>query len=142
MDKSNFHTLKGYQLLENTEITSANEEYLEMICRIYKTKNVVRVSEIANKLNVKQSSVSKMLDNLKLLQLIEYEKYGYVKPTEKGISLGEYLLYRHAILNEFLCYINNSYNEIEQVEKIEHFLDRRTIENIKEFLEKIKSKDL
>ncbi|MFR2561757.1 MAG: hypothetical protein ACLS8R_02870 [Anaeromassilibacillus sp.] len=47
-----------------------------------------------------------------------------------GIALGDYLLYRHNLLNQFLCYINRSDNELEQVERIEHFIDERTIRNI------------
>lgn len=138
MNISDFHTLKGYQLLENSEITTANEDYLEMICRMFKSQNIVRVNELAKNLNVKQSSVTKMLDNLKLLGFIEYEKYGYIKPTEKGLSLGEYLLYRHSVLNNFLCLINNSSDETEQVEKIEHFFNKKTIQNIKVFTDKLK----
>lgn len=138
MNISDFHTLKGYQLLENSEITTANEDYLEMICRMFKLQNIVRVNELAKNLNVKQSSVTKMLDTLKLLGFIEYEKYGYIKPTEKGLLLGEYLLYRHSVLNDFLCLINNSSDETEQVEKIEHFFNKKTIENIKVFTEKLK----
>ena len=138
MEQSDFHTLKGYQLIENSKITSAIEDYLEMICRLFKTQTYIRVSELAKKLNVKQSSVTKMLDNLKELELVDYEKYKYVKPTTKGITLGDYLLYRHSVLNEFLCFVNKSENEIEQVEKIEHFIDRRTIDNMKKLLVTIK----
>ena len=40
------------------------------------------------------------------------------------------MLYRQDVLNEFLCLINGSDNETEQVEKIEHFLNEKTIRNI------------
>ena len=51
------------------------------------------------------------------------------------LQKGDYLLYRHNLLNQFLCYINHSDNELEQVERIEHFIDERTIRNIAIFLE-------
>ncbi len=139
MDTNEFRTLKGYQLIQSSALTSANEDYLEMICRLYKNNTVVRVNILAIKLNVNQSSVTKMLHHLKALELVEYHKYGYVVPTEKGIEIGEYFIERHNILNQLLCLINNSENELEQVEKIEHFLDKRTVYNIKDFIVKIKN---
>lgn len=133
MDESNFHTMKGYQLIENSAVTPAIEDYLEMICRIHKVNDVIRVNELAKLLHVRQSSVTKMLNNLNDLELVEYQKYGYIKPTVKGLELGNYLLYRHSVLNVFLCYINKTESETEQVEKIEHFFDRRTIDNLNKF---------
>jgi len=135
-NNTDFYTFKGYQLNENSQITSSMEDYLEMICRIYKKQDVVRINELADRLHVKPSSASKMVNNLRRLELVEFEKYGYIKPTVKGLAVGEYLLYRHDILNKFLCFINNSEDETEQVEKIEHFLDEKTIRNIEKILKK------
>ena len=128
--KSEFYTLKGYQLIENSNITTSMEDYLEMICRIIKVKDYVRISEIANKLHVRPSSASKMVNNLKDAGLVKFERYGYIRPTTKGLTIGKYLLYRHNVLNEFLCLVNKSEDETEQVEKIEHFLNKTTIDNI------------
>ena len=44
--------------------------------------------------------------------------------------MGAYLLKRHEALNRFFCLLNESEQELELVEKIEHFMDRRTVENI------------
>jgi Mn-dependent DtxR family transcriptional regulator len=129
--KEDFYTFKGYELAEGTEITSSMEDYLEMICRMLKTQEYVRISVLAEKLHVKPSSASKMVNNLKILGLVTFEKYGYIKLTEKGTVIGEYLLYRHDVIHEFLCLVNSSESELEQVEKIEHFLDKKTIENLK-----------
>jgi len=136
--KEEFYTLKGYELAEGSEITSSMEDYLEMICRLLKTEEYVRISVLAEKLNVKPSSASKMVNNLKMLGLVTFEKYGYIKLTEKGAVIGEYLLYRHEVINEFLCLVNNSESELEQVEKIEHFLNKKTIDNLKRITGKIK----
>ena len=136
--KEEFYTLKGYELAEGSEITSSMEDYLEMICRLLKTEEYVRISVLAEKLNVKPSSASKMVNNLKMLGLVTFEKYGYIKLTEKGAVIGEYLLYRHEVIHEFLCLVNNSESELEQVEKIEHFLNKKTIDNLKKITGKIK----
>ena len=93
-----------------------------------------RVHLLAEHLNVKPSSASKMVDHLKDSGLVQAERYGCISPTAEGVALGDYLLYRHNLLNQFLCYINHSENELEQVERIEHFIDERTVRNISSFL--------
>ena len=138
MSESNkFYTLKGYALQETSPITSSMEDYLEMIYRIYKTGEAIRIGAIAQKLNVKPSSASKMVANLKSQSLVSSEKYGYVKLTDEGISLGQYLVFRHDTLHRLLCYINQSDNELEQVEKIEHFINAETVQNIKRLLDSL-----
>lgn len=129
-----FYTLKGYQLNEDSKITTSMEDYLEMICRMRMTREFVRINELAKNLHVKPSSASKMVSNLKSLGLVSFEKYGYVIPTDKGQAIGDYLLYRHDIIHEFLCILNNTSCELEQVEKIEHFINRKTVENMKNFI--------
>jgi Mn-dependent DtxR family transcriptional regulator len=71
-----------------------------------------------------------MVNNLKYAGFITFEKYGYITITQKGLDLGNYLLYRHDVLNRFLCKLNRTNDELEQVEKIEHFLNIDTIHNL------------
>jgi DtxR family Mn-dependent transcriptional regulator len=132
----NFYTLKGYSLLEQTKITSSMEDYLEMICRLNHDKHPVRIKELAECLHVKPSSASKMAGNLKGQGLVEFEKYGTVSLTEDGMQLGEYLLFRHEVLHRFFCYINQKTDELEQVEKVEHFMNPQTVYNIQKWLNK------
>ncbi|HOB35946.1 MAG TPA: iron dependent repressor, metal binding and dimerization domain protein [Candidatus Avimonas sp.] len=136
--KSDFRTMKGYQLADKPRITASMEDYLEMIYRILKTQPLVRVNDLAKKLNVRPSSVSKMAAQLNDLGLISFEKYGYIGPTEKGALFGDYLLYRHDVLMDFFCHINNSADELEQVEKIEHYIDEKTVFNINRALKQLK----
>jgi len=136
-ENEKFYTFKGYSLLDDSAITASMEDYLEMIYRIHSNKEVVRVGVLANNLNIKPSSATKMMVNLKNQGLISTEKYGCIKMTQAGKELGEYLIFRHNILNNFLCYINQSDNELEQVEKIEHFINKNTIFNIEKLLEKL-----
>lgn len=125
-----FYTLKGYQRNETNELTASMEDYLEMICRILKSTDVVRINELAEKLHVKPSSASKMVNNLRAAGHIEFQKYGYIMVTKKGFEVGNYLLHRHDVLHKFLCMINHTDNELIQVEKIEHFMNETTINNL------------
>ncbi|WP_304509238.1 metal-dependent transcriptional regulator [Anaerotignum sp.] len=135
-----FYTLKGYQMNEAAELTSAMEDYLEMINRILEQKGIARVNDLSKMLNVKPSSATKMVQQLKEFGYVNSEKYGQITLTEQGKTAGAYLLYRHEIIHRFLCLLNHSKNELEQVEKIEHFLDRRTVENLKRLTLKLQNK--
>ena len=129
-ESGGFYTLKGYQDQEEPELTTAMEDYLEMICRLMRQSSVVRIGQLAESLHVTPPSASKMIRQLRMGGYILAEKYGYILLTDKGRQAGEYLLYRHGVLQRFLRLLNQSEDELEQVEKIEHFLNRRTIRNL------------
>ncbi|MEG2322314.1 MAG: metal-dependent transcriptional regulator [Bacilli bacterium] len=109
------------------------EDYLEMIYRLNKD---ISVKELAATLNVKPSSVSKMAKRLKELNLIAFEKYQKIKITKQGLVLGKYFLKRHNILKNFFKILNKDQYNLKQVEKIEHFIDYKTIVNIEKWLKK------
>lgn len=136
-EPNQFYTLKGYSMLEDSAITTAMEDYLEMIYRLHTSGEVVRVGVLAERLHVKPSSASKMVGNLKEQGLVSSEKYGYVVLTDAGSKLGAYLVFRHETLHRFLCYVNRSDNELEQVEKMEHFINAETVTNIKRLLDEL-----
>ncbi len=131
-DKEAFRTLKGYERSENSQMTPAMEDYLEMICRLLAARGHVRVKDLANELHVKPSSVSKMVDKLKILDMVACEKYGDLRLTETGAELGRYLLHRHEVLHRFFCLVNNSDNELAQTEKVEHFIRRDTVNGLEQ----------
>ena len=129
-----FHTLKGYSILEESAVTSSMEDYLEMIYRMSLTGETVRIGALSEKLHVKPSSASKMVENLNRQRLVSSKKYGYITLTDTGAELGGYLVFRHDTIHRLLCYINKSDDELEQVEKIEHFINAKTVGNIYAFL--------
>lgn len=63
-EKDGFYTLKGYQTNETAELTTAMEDYLEMICRLLQDRESVRVGDLSRMLHVKPSSVTKMIQHL------------------------------------------------------------------------------
>ncbi len=130
IEQNEFYTMKGYLLQERHSLSSAKEDYLEMISRLAHNEVDIRVNELAAKLHVKASSVTKMVQLLTSEGYLKSEKYGLIYLTEKGLAAGDYLLYRHEVLQNFLCMVNHTSSELEQVEKIEHFLDERTIKNL------------
>lgn len=130
-----YYTQQKYEQKPQHELTSSMEDYLEMICRLMQNTEIVRVQTLSRSLHVNPSSVSKMMRILDEKGFIKFERYGYIMLTTKGRQTGNYLLHRHQILHRFLCLLNDSENELEQVEKIEHFIDKRTVKNIEKLMD-------
>lgn len=135
-----FHTLKGYQMHSGSELTEAMEDYLEMIGRCMQESGYVRVNTLAALLNVRPSSVSKMVNKLRELELVKFEKYGLITTTEKGYGEAQYLLWRHEVLLRFFRHINDSEDQLTLVEQVEHFMDKQTVENLDRLLLKLEDR--
>lgn len=141
--KSKFRTVRGYEL-QNADklITPAMEDYLEMIYRHSLENDHIRITELSKLLNVKDSSVSKMIQKLDKLKLLNYEKYKFITLTEHGKKTGKFLLKRHNTIEKFLMLIGIKNNILMETELVEHVLSCETInkiENLNTFLE---SKDI
>ena len=131
MEEEKYYTLTGYKRKNKLIITEAMEDYIEMIYRNTKEKSEITVKELSNLLNVRPSSVSKMATKLLELNIINFKKYGHISLTEKGKKLGRFYLDRHNTLTSFFKKLNKDKFRLEQVEKIEHFVDRITVYNLK-----------
>ena len=127
-----FHTVRGYQILEQKKrlLTSAMEDYLEMIYRESLLENgYLRINKLAEVLNVQAPSATKMVQKLTKLGLINYQKYGIIMLTVKGKQIGEFLLNRHQIIEEFLKSIGVQ-NTLVETELIEHNISIHTLQII------------
>lgn len=138
MSNTGFYTLRGYNRMDCLHISHTMEDYLEMIYRHAKEGDFMRVNQLAALLHVKPPSASKMAAKLRDSGMVHFEPYGIIHLTEEGHKTGAYLLHRHEVLHQFFCTINECDNALDLVERIEHFIDGRTVANIEKLLEKIK----
>ena len=78
MKRNEFRTVRGYELLNQNkkQLTSAMEDYLEMIYRNIGQEGYMRINTLSELLNVKPSSATRMVQKLKELGLIRYENTG------------------------------------------------------------------
>ncbi len=136
-EDQDFYTQKGYEMRSGKNVTSAMEDYLEMICRQTNMEGYARINFLAQRLNVRPSSASKMVYQLRDLGLVAFEKYGLIRPTEEGSTLGGYLLYRHDLLHRFFCWVNGTQDELEQVEQVEHYVNETTLRNLADLMERL-----
>ncbi len=130
--KDEFYTVRGYRMInaEKELLTSSMEDYLEMIYRISKKEDYIRMNQLAKKLNVRPSSATKIVQKLKDLGMVDYKKYGIIQLTEEGEKVGRFLLKRHNIIDEFLKNIGVEDNRLKDTEMIEHGVSLSTLENI------------
>lgn len=106
------------------------EDYLEEIYRFSSKLGFIRITDIANKLNVSLPSVNKAVRLLNNKGYLDYIPYKDIELTEKGISLGKFLLERNRILQEFLNVIGSNCDQEEEAEAIEHYLSPETVKAI------------
>ena len=132
MEKDGFYTVRGYQLLQQNKriLTSAMEDYLEMIYRNSEKEGFLRINKLAGLLHVQASSATKMVQKLGMLGFLQYEKYGILVLTEDGKELGKYLLGRHNIIESFLKTIGISDDLLVETELIEHNISSNTLKNL------------
>ncbi len=132
---SEFRTSRGYQKISQQEgqLSSAEEDYLEMICRLCGRGGYARVGKLSEMLHVKPSSASKMIGKLAEMGYVKYDRYEIILLTEEGQKAGAYLLERHRILEEFLTRIG-SRNPLEETELIEHSLSAQTVDRLNDLL--------
>lgn len=143
--ENEFHTVRGYELKSKQKITPAMEDYLEMIYRNSLENDYIRTNQLSKLLNVKDSSVSKMVQKLNKQLFLNYKKYGFITLTKKGKKLGAFLLRRHQVIQKFLKLINCKENILRQTELMEHVIEEDTVEKIDKlniFLENIKKTKL
>lgn len=140
-ETSKFHTVRGYQLIEQNKnlLTSAMEDYLEMIFRNSTEEGGIRINTLSELLNVAASSATKMVQKLSSLGLVNYKKYGVIILTENGRDIGKFLLQRHGIIELFLKNIGVTEAVLVETELIEHNITATTLQKINifnKFLEK------
>ncbi|MBN1756953.1 MAG: DtxR family transcriptional regulator [Chitinispirillaceae bacterium] len=76
------------------------EDYLEAIFHIVSTNMVARSMEIAERLNVKRSSVTVALRTLAEKGFINYQARSYVTLTDRGLNVARCVDRRHHVLFE------------------------------------------
>ncbi len=118
-------------------LTTVMEDYLEAIFDLSQEKKVVRVKDIAKRMDVKMPTVSSMLRTLNERKLVDYEKYEYIDLTKEGVTIGKEMRRRHEVMLAFLTRILQVNPEEADAEacKMEHALSSATLDSFIDFME-------
>ena len=105
------------------------EDYLERIHELIEEKGYARVVDIASTLEVKQASVTSMVQKLGELGYINYEKYRGLLLTDKGLEVARRIKKRHETLSRFFSLLGlDPATQQADIEGIEHHLSADTVE--------------
>ena len=88
--------------LSNTVISASLEDYLKTIFILQQQKEAVRMTDIAENLEVSKPSVTRAIGALKKLGFLNYETYGQITLTNAGSSRAKAVLNRYKLFKDFL----------------------------------------
>jgi Mn-dependent DtxR family transcriptional regulator len=104
------------------------EDYLERIHELIEEKGYARVVDIASSLNVKQASVTSMVQKLGEMGYLNYEKYRGLILTDQGREVAHKIRRRHETLSRFFSLFGLDADvQRKDIEGIEHHLSPATL---------------
>jgi DtxR family Mn-dependent transcriptional regulator len=120
-----------------SDLSSSIEDYLETILLLSERDQAVRVTDIAEKLNIAKPSVTAAVNTLKEKGLVTQERYGRVFLTSHGRAHALQIKKRHRILRAFLIEILGVSQETAEKDAclMEHVISPETMQRLIGFLE-------
>ena len=105
------------------------EDYLERIHELIEEKGYARVVDIASSLQVKQASVTSMVQKLAEAGYLKYEKYRGLILTRQGRKVAREIQSRHETLSRFFSLFGlDPESQRHDIEGIEHHLSPDTVQ--------------
>lgn len=97
---------------------------------------LVAMGQLATAMGVTPGTATAMVKTLAEAQLLEYERRGGVKLTEKGSRLALQILRRHRLVESFLVEtLKLDWSEVhEEAEELEHAVSEKVLDRIDELL--------
>lgn len=114
------------------KLSTSLEDYLETIFILNKERGEIRITDIANAMEISKPSVNKAVSNLKNQGFLTHQKYGEIKLTKEGKELAKSIYFKHSTLVNFLTKklgINKETAENDAC-KIEHVISPETLEKL------------
>ncbi|WP_456278875.1 metal-dependent transcriptional regulator [Bacillus sp. AK128] len=111
------------------------EKYLKVIYDNLNDEGFIRVSELAKSLGVTVSSASKMAKKLSEQDYIDFQRYGNITLTVKGIKESRQIYRKHDVLVRFFRLIEIEEEKIEdEVKSIENMISLDVVKKIEALL--------
>lgn len=128
---------KGVGSLMSFDLSSSIEDYLEAILLLSEKDDAVRVTDIAEKLDIAKPSVTAAVNTLKEKGLVVQERYGKVFLTPEGRAYALKVKRRHKALRNFLVHVLGVSEQTAEKDAclMEHAISSETMEKLVDFLE-------
>jgi Mn-dependent DtxR family transcriptional regulator len=116
--------------------SESKEMYLETIYLLEQEDSHAHSADIAKHLGVSKPSVTKAMNSLKDLGLIEQERYGPVSLTKKGRAIAKKVYENHKLITRFIeVTLKLTPKQAEENAcKIEHVISPEMLTAIEEYL--------
>ncbi len=113
------------------KLSASLENYLETMLFLEDNSNI-RITDVANKMNVSKASVNKAVNLLKENGLLSHDHYGQISFTDEGLAHAKSIAKKHDILVKFFADVLNIDSEIAEEEacEVEHILSSETVNAI------------
>jgi DtxR family transcriptional regulator, Mn-dependent transcriptional regulator len=120
-------------------LSYTEENYLKALLKITfeSGTNEAGTNELASLLVVKPATVNDMLKKLKEKSLVNYEKYGKIRLTNKGKKIALEIIRKHRLWETFLYQkLEFSWDEVHEVaEQLEHIKSDKLVDKLDKFLD-------
>lgn len=124
-------------MIKDISISSSLQDYLEAILNLKENNGIVRVTDLADYLQVAKPSVTETVKTLVGLGLLKHAKYGPLVLTKQGQEVAGKIRHRHEVLKTFLTGVLGVDPETADREAclMEHAISRDTTDRLVRFLE-------
>jgi DtxR family Mn-dependent transcriptional regulator len=121
------------------KLSASLEDYLEAIFNLSNKEGHAHCTDIAEEMNVAKPSVTEALKKLKTKGLANYEPYGSVTLTKKGLTAAGRIARKHSIIKSFFVNVLGIKPEVAQSAacKAEHVFGAEVISKLLSFSEYI-----
>ena len=139
-DAERLESIKAAHKATRKGSSTRMEDYLEVIAELVELKGYATTLDISRYMDVSAPSVTKMLQRLDENGYLEYEKYHGINLTHKGSQIADNIRQKHGILLEFFEILGVGHETANQdAEGIEHYLNQKTIRQLRKFITFLKS---
>lgn len=122
--------------MSSKELTSSLENYLEEMLLLEEENDEVRVTDLAERLNIAKSSVNNAISRLAESELVKYSKYSPIRLTSRGRKRAREIRKKHSLLKKFLETVLDVSPSVAEREAchMEHVVSVSTIKKLEKFM--------
>jgi len=115
--------------------SEAEQDYLETIHELIEAKGYAKAVEIAQRLQLKGPSVTRMVQKLSRDGFLKYEKYRGIIMTRQGRATATDMQRRHLLIRKFLMGLGvDAKTANADAEGMEHHVSRKTLKCLANWL--------
>ena len=124
----------SFRKIRNAHQNENTEDYLELIADLLNQKGEARIVDIAEKLDIAQSTANKTIKRLVKQGFIKKKPYRSIFLTFKGQEIASNSKKRHNIVYDFLKNLGLDHNTAStDSEGIEHHVSEKTLIKMEKF---------